>query len=235
MKSTRLLCTILSLAFVMGMAACSSKTSETTTAKENETTTQTSEVTTTTTTVAESVERTPTGTCTSDKFNDFENMNFTYKGKKYTLGVTTLADMINDGVPFSNAEGDFGEKVDKQSSFYLGFSFDIIPYRSATVTVANYTDNDLPVKDCVISSFRLSSIRQLPDGGVTFNFPDLFTKDDVINSIGEPDGKSEFDSNGSHFVICTYEQVSEIYMGKRYYEYTFKDDIVDTINMSYIP
>ena len=39
MKSTRLLCTILSLAFVMGMAACSSKTSETTKAKEDETTT----------------------------------------------------------------------------------------------------------------------------------------------------------------------------------------------------
>lgn len=202
--------------------------------KETTTTEGTTEVTTTTT-VVETELRKPTGAVTSDKFNDFSDMSFSYNGKKYTLGVTKLSELVDDGVPISNSSSDFDQVVDKQSSYYKGFSFDVIPYRSATMTVANYTDNDLPAKDCVISSFTLSPISELPEGVVTFNFPDLFTKDDVINSIGEPAQKSEFESNGSKFEIISYEQASDVYYGTRRYEYTFKDGVIDTISMSYIP
>lgn len=238
MKKTRIISIVMSAVLVFGMSACSSKSSDKKSNDKDEHVEEkddTEEETTTTTTVAEISKRTPTGTCTSDKFNDYEDMSFFYNGKKYTLGVTKLSDMVNDGVQFSNADSDFEIVVEKQSSFYIGFSFDVIPYRSVGLTVANFTDADLPAKDCVISSFNLSAIRELPDGAVTYNFPELFTKDDLINSVGEPARSSEFDSNGSKYEILTYEQASEVYMGYRSYVYTFMDGVINTIEMSYLP
>lgn len=238
MKKMRIMSIIMSVVLVLGMSACSSKSSDKKSNDKDERVEEkddTEEETTTTTTVAEISQRTPTGTCTSDKFNDFNDMSFFYNGKKYTLGVTKLSDMVNDGVPFSNSDSDFETIVEKQSSFYIGFSFDVIPYRSVGLTVANFTDADLAAKDCVISSFNLSAIRELPDGAVTYNFPELFTKDDLINSVGEPARSSEFDSNGQKYEILTYEQASEVYMGYRTYMYTFCDGVVNTIEMSYLP
>ncbi|MBR3058383.1 MAG: hypothetical protein IKG93_10515 [Clostridiales bacterium] len=237
MKRTRLLSLVLSLALVMGAAACSSKSTEkeaTKTERVEDTTTTTTEATTTEATTTEAALRKPEGAVTSDKFVDFDDMGFTVNGKKYTLGVTTLQDLINDKIEFSDTTH-FDDNVDKQSSYYIGYSFDVIPYRSAIMTIANFTDEDHPAKECVISSFKVSCIPELPEGKVGFNFPDLFTKDDLIKSAGDPKRSSDFESNGSKYEILTYEKSSTVYYGSSSYEYTFKDGVVDSISMSYMP
>ena len=248
MKNKKIISILLASAMALNIAACSSEDtssgerhsedeSVTTTAAddEDETSEETSETTTEADDTSETTLREPEGAVESEFFTDFENMSFTYNGNTYTLGVSTLQDLIDDGVDLSGTDN-LTEVVDGQSTFYAGFSFDLIPYRSATVTVANYTDDAMPASDCTITSFKVSSLREIPEGMVEFNFPDMFTKDDLINCAGEPDSQSDFeDSNGVLCETLSYEQSSEIYYGYRYYTYTFEDGIIDTISMSYIP
>lgn len=245
MKKKKIISILLASAMALNIAACSSEDttsgysedeSVTTTAAddEDETSEETSETTTEAEDTSETTLREPEGAVESEFFNDFENMSFTYNGNTYTLGVSTLQDLIDDGVDLSGTDN-LDEIVDGQSTFYAGFSFDLIPYRSATVTVANYTDEEMPASECTITSLKVSSLREIPEGTIEFNFPDMFTKDDLINCAGEPDSQSEFDVSGVLCETLTYEQSSEIYYGYRSYSYTFEDGIIDSITLSYIP
>jgi hypothetical protein len=246
MKNKKIISLILAASMMFGVAACASDDSSSRSDDDNERVTTeaeteddedetTSETTTEAEEPAESTLREPEGPVESEFFTDFENMSFTYNGNTYTLGVSTLQDLIDDGVELSGLDA-ASDIVDSQSTYYAGFSIELIPYRSATMTVANYTDEELPASDCVITSLSVDSIRELPEGAIEFNFPDLFTAEDLVNSAGEPDNINEFElSDGTPFAIYTYEQSSEIYYGSRRYEYTFENGVIDEISMSYIP
>lgn len=245
MKNKKLISILLASAMALNIAACSSEDTSsdysedervTTTAAddEEETSEETSETTTEAEDTTETTLREPDGPVESEFFTDFENMSFTYNGNTYTLGVTTLQDLIDDGIDLSGTDN-LDEVVDGQSTFYAGFSFDLIPYRSATVTVANYTDEEMTASECTITSIKVSSLREIPEGTIEFNFPDMFTKEDLINCAGEPETQSEFDNNGVLTETLSYQQSSEIYYGYRTYSYTFEDGIIDTVSMSYIP
>lgn len=247
MKNRKVICVLLAASLVFGIASCSSNdtssernngdrervTSEAE-SDEDETSEETTTENVTSTESTEATLREPDGPVESEFFTDFDNMSFTYNGHTYTLGVSTVQDLIDDGVELSGS-GNLDEIVDGMSNFYAGFSFELIPYRLATVSVSNFTDEALPASECTISSFRVTNLRELPEGMIGFNFPDMFTKEDLINSAGEPDSTSEFtDSNGVLIETLTYEKPSEIYVGASGYTYTFEDGIIDTINMSYM-
>ena len=245
MKNKKIISIILAATMAFGIASCSSDdtssrndddnervTTEAETEDEDETA---SETTTEAEEPTESTLREPEGPVESEFFTDFENMSFTYNGNTYTLGVSTLQDLIDDGVELSGLDA-ASDIVDSQSTYYAGFSIELIPYRSATMTVANYTDEELPASDCVITSLSVDAIREIPEGTIEFNFPDLFTTEDLVNSAGEPDNINEFElSDGTPYAIYTYEQSSEIYYGYRRYEYSFENGVIDDISMSYIP
>ncbi|SMC78631.1 hypothetical protein SAMN06296952_2754 [Oscillospiraceae bacterium] len=244
MKNKKIISVLLAASMMFGLAACGSDSSSgndadnervTTEAETEDSEETTSETTTESEEPTESTLREPEGPVESEFFTDFENMSFTYNGNTYTLGVSTLQDLIDDGVELSGLDA-ASDIVDSQSTYYAGFSIELIPYRSATMTVANYTDEELPASDCVITSLSVESIREIPEGTIEFNFPDLFTAEDLVNSAGEPDNLNEFEiSDGTPFAIYTYEQSSEIYYGYRRYEYTFENGVIDDISMSYIP
>ena len=245
MKNRKIISILLAATMAFGIASCSSDdtssrndddnervTTEAETEDEDETV---SETTTEAEEPTESTLREPEGPVESEFFTDFENMSFTYNGNTYTLGVSTLQDLIDDGVELSGLDA-ASDIVDAQSTYYAGFSIELIPYRSATMTVANYTDEELPASDCVITSIDVRGIREIPEGTIEFNFPDLFTTEDLVNSAGEPDNINEFElSDGTPYAIYTYEQSSEIYYGCRRYEYSFENGVIDEISMSYIP
>ena len=246
MKNKKIISMILAASMMFSLAACGSDDSSSRSDDDNERVTteaetedeeeeETTTASETTTEATEATLREPTGPVESEFFTDFENMSFTYNGKTYTLGVSTLQDLIDDGVELSGLDA-ASDIVDAQSTYFSGFSIEIIPYRNATMTVANYTDAELPASDCVITSLNVSSIRELPEGAITFNFPDLFTSEDLVNSAGEPDSINEFElDDGTACATYTYEQSSEIYYGYRRYTYSFKDGIINEIAMSYIP
>ena len=244
MKNKKIISVLLAASMMFGLAACGSDSSSgndsdnervTTEAETEDSEETTSETTTESEEPTESTLREPEGPVESEFFTDFENMSFTYNGNTYTLGVSTLQDLIDDGVELSGLDA-ASDIVDSQSTYYAGFSIELIPYRSATMTVANYTDEELPASDCVITSLSVESIREIPEGTIEFNFPDLFTAEDLVNSAGDPDNLNEFEiSDGTPFAIYTYEQSSEIYYGYRRYEYTFENGVIDDISMSYIP
>ena len=245
MKNRKIISILLAATMAFGIASCSSDdtssrndddnervTTEAETEDEDETV---SETTTEAEEPTESTLREPEGPVESEFFTDFENMSFTYNGNTYTLGVSTLQDLIDDGVELSGLDA-ASDIVDAQSTYYAGFSIELIPYREATMTVANYTDEELPASDCVITSIDVRGIREIPEGTIEFNFPDLFTTEDLVNSAGEPDNINEFElSDGTPYAIYTYEQSSEIYYGCRRYEYSFENGVIDEISMSYIP
>lgn len=245
MKNRKIISILLAATMAFGIASCSSDdtssrndddnervTTEAETEDEDETV---SETTTEAEEPTESTLREPEGPVESEFFTDFENMSFTYNGNTYTLGVSTLQDLIDDGVELSGLDA-ASDIVDSQSTYYAGFSIELIPYREATMTVANYTDEELPASDCVITSIDVRGIREIPEGTIEFNFPDLFTTEDLVNSAGEPDNINEFElSDGTPYAIYTYEQSSEIYYGCRRYEYSFENGVIDEISMSYIP
>ena len=245
MKNRKIISILLAATMAFGIASCSSDDTSsrndddnervTTEAEDSDPEDETSETTTEEEDTTETTLREPAGPVESEFFADFENMSFTYAGNTYTLGVTTLQDLIDDGVELSGLDA-ASDIVDAQSTYYAGFSIELIPYREATMTVANYTDEDLPASDCVITSLDVRGIREIPEGTIEFNFPDLFTPEDLINSAGEPDNINEFElGDGTPYAIYTYEQSSDIYYGCRRYEYSFEEGMIDEIAMSYIP
>ena len=149
--------------------------------------------------------RQPDGPVDSDQFVNFEDMSFFYNGKKYTLGVTTLQDLANDGVEFSGLTDHMDDTVTAQHTYYLGYSIDLMPYNSATMTIS-------------------------------FLFPDVFTREDLVRCAGKPDTVKEFDgSDGTTTAILTYKKSSTVYYGNRTIEFTFKDGLIHSIHFSYIP
>lgn len=180
--------------------------------------------------------RQPDGPVDSDQFVNFEDMSFFYNGKKYTLGVTTLQDLANDGVEFSGLTDHMDDTVTAQHTYYLGYSIDLMPYNSATMTIANFTDEEKKASACVISSLNVSKIPELPEGAISFLFPDVFTREDLVRCAGEPDTVNEFDgSDGTTTAILTYKKSSTVYYGNRTIEFTFKDGLIHSIHFSYIP
>ena len=252
MKNRKIISILLAATMAFGIASCSSDdtssrndddnervTTEAETEDEDETV---SETTTEAEEPTESTLREPEGPVESEFFTDFENMSFTYNGNTYTLGVSTLQDLIDDGVELSGLDA-ASDIVDAQSTYYAGFSIELIPYRQPCICVCGIfrrrlldRDGLWAESDCVITSIDVRGIREIPEGTIEFNFPDLFTTEDLVNSAGEPDNINEFElSDGTPYAIYTYEQSSEIYYGCRRYEYSFENGVIDEISMSYIP
>ena len=178
--------------------------------------------------------RSPDGPVNSDKFVDFSDMSFFYNGKKYTLGKATLRDLVNDGVelePMKNLE----DMVEAKSWYFQGYSIKLAPYRSAVMTVGNFTDAEQKAGDCVICSIRVDAIPKLPEGAIGFIFPDIFMKEDLLRCAGEPTKTSSFTlDDGVVTDILSYTEDSELYMAHRYFEFTFKDGLIYEISLSYV-
>ena len=178
--------------------------------------------------------RTPDGPVDSDKFVDFTDMSFFYNGKKYILGKATLRDLVNDGVEITTVDK-LEDTVEAKSWYSRGFSIQLAPYRSATMTVGNFTDLEQKVGDCVICSIRVDSIPKLPEGAIGFIFPDLFMKEDLLRCAGEPTKTNSFTlDNGVVTDILTYAEDSELYMAERSFAFTFRDGLIYEISLSYV-
>ena len=92
----------------------------------------------------------------SDKYVDFDNMSFAYHGKLYTLGKSTLQDLIDDGTADFNelTKSHFDDMVEPGEKA----SWTFIPYIEGmqfievglAVYVYNPTDKSMPARDCVL-------------------------------------------------------------------------------------
>ena len=222
------------------------ETDPTTTTTEEPTTTTTEEPTTTTTEESSDVSSTDSsdvggggGVTTGGKYVNFSEMNFYINGKKYTLGKTTLQEMIDDGVPFDSGDlEDAGNNIKKN---YQSSRFKIDTGNKSIlfyVQVFNDTSAGKPAKECYVNEIYYSSSDTTQTQNlVTFDFPLSLTMEDLKANAGDPNEKVYHNEDNPKYIYDTldYTQKGKKYANKNRYSFDFKNNALRKVTIFYIP
>lgn len=216
---------------------------ETTTEATTEATTA-AETTVAETTAAETTAEETTAETAAQSSNsgwvNFTDMHFYVNGKKYTLGQTTLQEMIDDGVPFDkDSIADAGNNINgnHQSS---NFKIKLDKYRSAGVSVINDSKDNKKMNECIINSISLYAIKdQKNEKVVTFDFPLDITQEDLIAAAGKPDDDNyrHYESDDKKFISDTYHYRGERgkYFNTSSYIFEFTNGEFSSVDITYFP
>ena len=169
----------------------------------------------------------------SESYVDFDNRAFVYNGTKFTLGESTLKELIDAGIPFGqNDINNSGNNVNKNYETDT-YTADINDYVTMQFKFANFTDGEQKAEDCVLSYVRfIHHFVPQPDydadmnkeiseamldaaGQVSFSFPTTITRDELLANSSE---NAEEDGKNVKYMI-----ESEVYMGDSGYEFEFND------------
>ena len=187
----------------------------TTTTTEEPTTTTTEEPTTTTTTEASTPDSSDNGGSTPNpnpsgaKYVNFDDMSFYINGKKYTLGKTTLQDMIDDGVKFE--EDDLENAKNNIKSHYQSSYFKIDPGVKngcfIWIQVFNETDSGKPANECYVNEilYKVLSDEGAKQKVITFDFPLNLTLDELKANSGEPNETPYHNEDNPKYIYDTLE------------------------------
>lgn len=183
----------------------------------------------------------------SENYADLDNRAFVYNGKKFTLGESTLKDLIDGGIPFEqNSVNNSGNNVNKNYETER-YTARINDYVTMQFMFGNFTDSEQKAEDCVLSYVRYSHLyvphpdyeasmnaeisEMMLDGAkqVNFSFPTTITKDQLLEKCSEnaeEDGK-----------VVKYSVDSEIYMGSSGYTFEFDDTTgqLKEVRISWLP
>ncbi len=169
----------------------------------------------------------------SESYVDFDNRAFVYNGTKFTLGESTLKELIDAGIPFGqNDINNSGNNVNKNYETD-SYTADINDYVTMQFKFANFTDSEQKAEDCVLSYVRfIHHFVPQPDydadmnkeiseamldaaGQVSFSFPTTMTKDELLANSSE-----NAEEEGER---VSYQMDSEVYMGSSGYSFEFND------------
>ena len=94
----------------------------------------------------------------SENYADLEKRCFAYDGKIYTLGESTLQDLIDGGVPFDENElNNSGNNVNKNHGTST-YNVDINDFTHIQVEFINTTDSNITEAECLLSYVRWYTI-----------------------------------------------------------------------------
>ena len=188
---------------------------------ESETTEATSESTTEETTESE--------TNISGDWINFDDMSFSMNGTTFTLGKSTMQDIIDSGIEI-NTRKSIDDTVEPNTSFG-GFNVkfggdDRIGY----FDVFNDTDSPKKAKDCILYYVDCD----FEDDPITFSFPSAMTLDELVAKYGEPDHEYHNDDDPDRvYDYYTYNKASDKYYGYKKYEFRFCNQKLDSVTLSY--
>ena len=219
----------------------------TTTTTEEPTTTTTEEPTTTTTTEASTPESSDNGGSTPNpnpsgaKYVNFDDMSFYLNGKKYTLGKSTLQDLIDDGVKFE--EDDLENAKNNIKSHYQSSYFKIDPGVKngcfIWIQVFNETDSGKPANECYINEilYKVLSDEGAKQKVITFDFPLNLTLDELKANSGEPNEKPYHNEDNPKYIYDTLEWTKK---GTKFWNsnrisFRFTNGALKEVSMTYIP
>lgn len=202
-----------------------------------ESTEETTEETTESTT-EETTEAIETGVTIADgvKIVNFDEMNFYLNGVKYTLGKTTLQDMIDQGAPFKNGELDNADnnlKARHQASLRLD-----IGDGTAVVYVFNDSENGMAMRDCFINEiYYAAPLKGKTQSVLTFDFPLNLTMDELKANSGEPNENPYHNEDDPKFVYdkLRYTKKSTKYLNKNTYSFDYTNGELRYVTITYIP
>ena len=219
----------------------------TTTTTEEPTTTTTEEPTTTTTTEASTPDSSDNGGSTPNpnpsgaKYVNFDDMSFYLNGKKYTLGKSTLQDLIDDGVKFE--EDDLENAKNNIKSHYQSSYFKIDPGVKngcfIWIQVFNETDSGKPANECYINEilYKVLSDEGAKQKVITFDFPLNLTLDELKANSGEPNEKPYHNEDNPKYIYDTLEWTKK---GTKFWNsnrisFRFTNGALKEVSMTYIP
>ena len=223
----------------------SAPTTTTTTEETDPTTTETeTDPTTTTTETSETSgdgSAVSTGSATGAKYVNFDEMNFYIKGKKYTLGKTTLQELVDDGVPFMEGEAEnFSNNVKSHyQSGYIKIDCGVKNGNYFWIEVFNDTDAGKPMNECYVNEllFKFVNDEGKKQTLVSFDFPFNLTMGDLKANAGEPNGRTYHNEDNAERIYDTLEWTKKgtKFMNSNRFEFNFVNDEFREINMTYIP
>ena len=172
----------------------------------------------------------------SGKYVDLDNMQFAINGKTYTLGKTTLQELIDDGVPFR--EGDVANASNNLSKNSQSGGFRIVlgEYWTAQVFAFNDTDAGKPASECYINEVYLPVHKDETQDILTFAFPQNMTVEELRANAGEPTKEQHYDGdNGYYSDKLEYTKESTKYYGDSGYVFDFMKGVLDIVTIEYLP
>lgn len=170
----------------------------------------------------------------STKYADLDHRQFAINGKVYTLGVTTLQDMIDDGVPFDKDDiANANNNVNPDSG--TDFEIELGKYNYATVYVGNFTDDNKAAKDCPIREIYFSIDEDETQNVLSFNFPFSLTEDNLKENSGDPTDYSTNTSNKYTYTTYKYKVESDDYYGESGYNFEFTNGKLSYVTIDYMP
>lgn len=184
----------------------------------------------------------------SDKYADLENRSFAYNGKVFTLGVSTLKDLIDGGLPFS--ENDLNNKGNNVNKNYetSRYTVRVNDYVTMQLKFVNITEGNLTEEECLLSYVRFFYLYvPQPDydpdrnakitdyifdaaNVVCFSFPAILTKEQLLENCSEGAEQDEYNN-------VDYRIKSEVYLGSSGYHFEFDKNTnqMDDMSMSWFP
>ena len=170
------------------------------------------------------------------KYVDLDDMHFYINGEKYTLGKTTLQEMIDDGVPFKDDDiANAGNNINP-STESGGFKITLAEYCSAQVYVLNDTSENKKASECYISKIYLPTSQQDGQTILSFEFPTSATEEEIRANAGEPTKENQYDgSNGYVSRKIEYTRESNTYIGDYGYTFEFANGTLQYITIDYMP
>lgn len=184
----------------------------------------------------------------SDNYADLENRSFAYSGTVFTLGESTLQDLIEGGIPFE--ENDLNNKGNNVNKNYETSTYTarINDYVTMQFRFINTTGDSMTEEECPLSYVRIFYLYvPQPDydaemnaeitenildaaNTICFSFPVTLTKEQLLEN------NSENAELGERNYVNYYID-SEIYMGSSGYHFEFNDTTnqLEEMSISWLP
>ena len=170
---------------------------------------------------------------------NFDEMNFYVNGQKFTLGKTTLQDMIDAGVPFK--EGELEDAKNNLKSKYQSapFKVDIGKNFNCYIYVFNDSDSGRPANECYVNevSFHGSYTKGETQNVLTFDFPLNVTIEDLKANAGDPTEKPYHNEDDPKFIADYLEWTKQgkKYMNRNRYRFEFYNYELRNVTITYFP
>lgn len=184
----------------------------------------------------------------SDKYADLDNRSFAYKGKIYTVGVSTFQDLLDGGVDFKDNDAANKDNNVSPNHSTEWYTIDISHYAHIQVQFTNVSDDPMSAKDCPLQYVRWYTIyvprfddeernadikADLEEAAkvVQFAFPITLTSEELLaNSPDYTEYKEGFNQ-------YNYKTESSKYIRDTGYEFQFDKDIdqLKDMNITWLP
>lgn len=175
----------------------------------------------------------------NESYVDKDNRCFAINGNVYTIGVTTLQELIDDGVAFSDLSNANNNIKPNYESEQFKILLNEEEYFSCLVRVGNHTDENKIIAECPITTFYMPVKHDIEfvENTLELTFPIDLTEEDLVANAGEPTEYKDYVSEDSDYFSHTYKYVwdNNKYIGDSGYTFEFHNDGLSYITIDFQP